>query len=100
MPTLDYTEFFTNIKANFIHDIVFDEESKAVIYYIKLSRVTHACPICGSVHTEVKGYYTRTIKLGTEVSAQYSHCKKLGSIRNGDIVVPPVVKLSMKKILS
>lgn len=42
MPTLDYTEFFTNIKANFIHDIVFDEESKAVIYYIKLSRVTHA----------------------------------------------------------
>ena len=31
MPTLDYTEFFTNIKANFIHDVVFDEESKTVI---------------------------------------------------------------------
>ena len=41
MPTLDYTEFFTNIKANFIHDVVFDEESNAVIYYIKLPRVTH-----------------------------------------------------------
>ena len=78
MPTLDYTEFFTNIKANFIHDVVFDEESKTVIYYIKLPRVTHTCPICGSVHTEVKGYYTRTIKLGTEVNAQYNNCKKVG----------------------
>ena len=81
IPILDYTEFFTNIKANFIHDVVFDEESKAVIYYIKLPRVTHACPICGSVHTEVKGYYTRTIKLGTEVSPQFTICKKIGKYK-------------------
>ena len=28
MPTLDYTEVFTNIKTKFIYDIVLDEESK------------------------------------------------------------------------
>ena len=32
MPTLDYTEIFTNIKTKFIYDIVFYEESKTVIY--------------------------------------------------------------------
>ena len=81
MPILDYTEFFTNIKTKFIYDVVFDEEGKTVIYYIKLPRVTHTCPTCGSVHTEVKGYYTRTIKLGTEVSAQYNNCKKIGKYK-------------------
>ena len=78
MPTLDYTELFTNIKTKFIYDMVFDEESKTVTLYIKLPRKPHICPKCGSVHTEVKGYYTRTINLGTQVSAQYNNCKKIG----------------------
>lgn len=78
MPTLDYTEIFTNIKTKFIYDIVFNEESKTVTYYIKLPRQPHTCPKCGSVHTEVKGYYTRTINLGTEVSPSFSNCQKIG----------------------
>lgn len=43
-----------------------------------MPRVTHTCPICGSVHTEVKEYYTRTIKIGTEVNARCNNCKKVG----------------------
>ena len=43
-----------------------------------MPRVTHTCPTCGSVHTEVKEYYTRTIKLGTEVNARCNNCKKVG----------------------
>mgnify|MGYP000871333743 FL=1 len=81
MPTLDYTELFTNIKTKFIYDIVFDEESKTVTYYIKLSRKPHTCPKCGSAHTEVKGYYTRTINLGTEVSPSFSICHKIGKYK-------------------
>ena len=77
MPTLDYTEFFTNIKTKFIYDIVFNEESKTVTYYIKLARKPHIWPNCGSVHTEVKGYYTRTINLGPEVSPSFSNYQKI-----------------------
>ena len=78
MPTLDYTELFPNIKTKFIYDIVFDEESKTVTYYIKLPRKPHTCTKCGSAHTEVKGYYTRTINLRTEVSPSFSNSQKIG----------------------
>lgn len=78
MPTLDYTEIFTKIKTKFIYDIVFDEESKTVTYYIKLPRKPHTCPKCGSVHTEVKEYYTRTIKLGTEIIPSFTKIQKIG----------------------
>ncbi len=78
MPTLDYTELFTNIKTKFIYDTVFDEESKTVTFHIKLPRKPHICPKCGSVHTEVKGYYTRTIKLGTEVIPSFNKIQKIG----------------------
>ncbi len=81
MPILDYTEFFTNIKTKFIYDVVFNETSKTVTYYIQLPRVTHTCPVCESIHTEVKDYYTRTIKLGTEVSPQFTICKKIGKYK-------------------
>jgi|GEM_PF-3829018 len=78
MPTLDYAEIFTNIKTKFIYNIIFDEESKTLTYYIKLPRQPHSCPKCGSEHTEVKGYYTRTINLGAEVSPSFSSCQKIG----------------------
>ena len=100
MPILNYTELLINIKTKYIYGIVFEEGSETVTSYIKLSRKSHICPKCGSAHTEEKGYCTRTISFGTEVSPSFTNCQKMGKYKQRRYRYNSYGKLSMKRILS
>lgn len=60
MPTLDYTEKLTGIKAEWIQN--FKDTASALIVSVQLPPKEHTCPKCKSTTKRIKGYYTRLIK--------------------------------------
>lgn len=60
MPTKDYTEILTGIKAEWItqQELVNGE----IRIFVELPKEPHVCPKCKASTSRVKGYYTRRIR--------------------------------------